>query len=74
MAALPDAIQALIAALGKMPGVGPRSAERIAQAAALVTASREKGHHVAVVTSAMSGVTNSLIAAAQAASSALGGS
>lgn len=30
MAALPDAIQALIAALGKLPGVGPRSAERIA--------------------------------------------
>lgn len=30
MATLPDAIQALIAALGKLPGVGPRSAERIA--------------------------------------------
>ena len=30
MAALPEALQALIAALGKLPGVGPRSAERIA--------------------------------------------
>ena len=30
MAALPEPIQALIAALGKLPGVGPRSAERIA--------------------------------------------
>jgi recombination protein RecR len=30
VAALPDAVQALIAALGKLPGVGPRSAERIA--------------------------------------------
>lgn len=30
MAALPEAVQALIAALGKLPGVGPRSAERIA--------------------------------------------
>lgn len=28
--ALPEALQALIAALGKLPGVGPRSAERIA--------------------------------------------
>lgn len=28
--ALPDSITALIAALGKLPGVGPRSAERIA--------------------------------------------
>ncbi len=27
---LPDSISALIAALGKLPGVGPRSAERIA--------------------------------------------
>jgi recombination protein RecR len=27
---LPEALQALIAALGKLPGVGPRSAERIA--------------------------------------------
>ncbi|HUS36926.1 MAG TPA: recombination mediator RecR [Verrucomicrobiae bacterium] len=30
MAALPEALQLLIAALGKLPGVGPRSAERIA--------------------------------------------
>jgi recombination protein RecR len=30
VAALPEPIQALIAALGKLPGVGPRSAERIA--------------------------------------------
>jgi recombination protein RecR len=30
MAALPESITALIAALGKLPGVGPRSAERIA--------------------------------------------
>ena len=30
MAALPEALQGLIAALGKLPGVGPRSAERIA--------------------------------------------
>src|SRR5262245_56146193 len=52
----------------KFGGTSVGSAERIAQAAALVTASREKGHHVAAVTSAMSGVTNSLIAAAQAAS------
>jgi recombination protein RecR len=30
MATLPDSITTLIAALGKLPGVGPRSAERIA--------------------------------------------
>ncbi|HEY3762829.1 MAG TPA: recombination mediator RecR [Verrucomicrobiae bacterium] len=30
MSALPDSITALIAALGKLPGIGPRSAERIA--------------------------------------------
>src|SRR6185436_3434000 len=30
MASLPEPIAALIAALGKLPGVGPRSAERIA--------------------------------------------
>lgn len=30
MAALPDSITTLIAALGRLPGVGPRSAERIA--------------------------------------------
>ena len=52
----------------KFGGTSVGSAERIAQAASLVTAAREKGHHVAAVTSAMSGVTNSLIDAAQAAS------
>ena len=52
----------------KFGGTSVGSAERIAQAAALVTASRNKGHQVAAVTSAMSGVTNSLIEAAQAAS------
>lgn len=30
MAALPDPIQSLLAALAKLPGIGPRSAERIA--------------------------------------------
>ncbi|MCC6823467.1 MAG: recombination protein RecR, partial [Verrucomicrobia subdivision 3 bacterium] len=30
MAMLPESITALIAALSKLPGVGPRSAERIA--------------------------------------------
>jgi recombination protein RecR len=30
MSALPDSITTLIAALGKLPGIGPRSAERIA--------------------------------------------
>lgn len=30
MAALPEAISSLIAALGQLPGIGPRSAERIA--------------------------------------------
>lgn len=30
MAALPEALQGLVAALGKLPGIGPRSAERIA--------------------------------------------
>jgi recombination protein RecR len=30
MASLPESLQGLIAALGKLPGVGPRSAERIA--------------------------------------------
>ena len=28
---LPESINALVAALGKLPGIGPRSAERIAQ-------------------------------------------
>src|SRR6186713_1149960 len=52
----------------KFGGTSVGSAERIAQAAALVTDARDKGHHVAAVTSAMSGVTNNLIDAAQAAS------
>ena len=30
MAALPDPINALIAALTRLPGIGPRSAERLA--------------------------------------------
>src|ERR1043166_369408 len=30
MAALPEAIASLVAALNKLPGIGPRSAERIA--------------------------------------------
>jgi recombination protein RecR len=30
MAALPDSVTALIAALGRLPGIGPRSAERLA--------------------------------------------
>ena len=45
----------------KFGGTSVGSSERIAQAAALVTAARENGHHVVAVTSAMSGVTNSLI-------------
>jgi aspartate kinase len=51
----------------KFGGTSVGSAERIAQAAALVTASCDKGHQVVVVTSAMSGVTNALIDAAHAA-------
>jgi recombination protein RecR len=54
MSALPDSITALIAALAKLPGVGPRSAERIAlhlvqtdpavvrQLAETIVAAREK--------------------------------
>jgi aspartokinase len=52
----------------KFGGTSVGSAERIAQAARLVTAQVSKGHQVAVVTSAMSGVTNTLIDAARAAS------
>jgi aspartokinase/homoserine dehydrogenase 1 len=52
----------------KFGGTSVGSAERIAQAARLVTDQISKGHRVAVVTSAMSGVTNRLIDAAQAAS------
>jgi aspartate kinase len=52
----------------KFGGTSVGSAERIAQAAELVTASAGRGDHVVVVTSAMSGVTNLLIDAAVAAS------
>src|SRR5262245_16381974 len=52
----------------KFGGTSLGSAERIAQAARLVTDQTSKGHRVAVVTSAMSGVTNKLIDAASAAS------
>jgi aspartate kinase len=52
----------------KFGGTSVGSAERIAQAAELATAIVAKGHRVVVVTSAMSGVTNLLIDAAQAAS------
>jgi aspartokinase/homoserine dehydrogenase 1 len=52
----------------KFGGTSVGSAERIVQAATLVTSSLERGHRVAVVTSAMSGVTNTLIDAARTAS------
>jgi aspartate kinase len=52
----------------KFGGTSVGSAERIAQAATLVTTAVEQGHQVAVVTSAMSGVTNTLIDAARRAS------
>jgi aspartate kinase len=52
----------------KFGGTSVGSAERIVSAAGLAIAGADKGHRVAVVTSAMSGVTNTLIAAAQAAS------
>src|SRR4051812_7597664 len=52
----------------KFGGTSVGSAERIAQAAQLATASADAGHQVVVVTSAMSGVTNLLIDAAHAAS------
>jgi aspartate kinase len=55
----------------KFGGTSVGSAERIAQAADLAVRSAKEGHKVVVVTSAMSGVTNKLIAAAQ---SAVGGS
>jgi len=51
----------------KFGGTSVGSAERIAQAARLVCARAADGHQVVVVTSAMSGVTNLLIDAAQAA-------
>jgi bifunctional aspartokinase / homoserine dehydrogenase 1 len=49
----------------KFGGTSVGSAARIAQAAELAVASAEQGHRVVVVTSAMSGVTNALIDAAQ---------
>jgi aspartate kinase len=52
----------------KFGGTSVGSAERIAQAAQLATSNASSGHRVAVVTSAMSGVTNLLIDAATAAS------
>ena len=52
----------------KFGGTSVGSAARIAQAAQLATASVEQGHRVVVVTSAMSGVTNTLIDAAHRAS------
>jgi aspartate kinase len=49
----------------KFGGTSVGTAERIAQAADLAVKSAKDGHKVVVVTSAMSGVTNKLIAAAQ---------
>jgi aspartate kinase len=49
----------------KFGGTSVGNAERIAQAADLAVKSAKEGHQVVVVTSAMSGVTNKLIAAAQ---------
>lgn len=49
----------------KFGGTSVGSAERIAEAANLVLKSVKEGHQVVVVTSAMSGVTNKLIAAAE---------
>jgi aspartate kinase len=49
----------------KFGGTSVGSAERIAQAADLAVRSAQEGHKVVVVTSAMGGVTNKLIAAAQ---------
>jgi aspartate kinase len=49
----------------KFGGTSVGSAERIAEAANLVLKSVHEGHQVVVVTSAMSGVTNKLIAAAE---------
>jgi bifunctional aspartokinase / homoserine dehydrogenase 1 len=53
----------------KFGGTSVGSAERIAQAAALAVKSARAGHQVVVITSAMSGITNQLIAAAQNATS-----
>ncbi len=52
----------------KFGGTSVGSPERIAEAARLAVASAAQGHQVVVVTSAMSGVTNALIDAAQSAS------
>ncbi len=52
----------------KFGGTSVGSAERIAQAADLALAGAGQGHQVVVVTSAMSGITNQLIAAARNAS------
>jgi aspartate kinase len=52
----------------KFGGTSVGSADRVAQAAQLATTSAGHGHRVVVVTSAMSGVTNTLIGAATAAS------
>ena len=52
----------------KFGGTSVGSADRIAHAAQLATDCTGQGHRVVVVTSAMSGVTNTLIDAAQAAS------
>jgi aspartate kinase len=49
----------------KFGGTSVGSAERIAQAADLAVKSAREGHKIVVVTSAMGGVTNKLIAAAQ---------
>ncbi|MFM8393778.1 MAG: aspartate kinase, partial [Acidobacteriota bacterium] len=49
----------------KFGGTSVGSAERIAEAAQLAIRSAEAGHRVVVVTSAMSGITNQLIAAAE---------
>ena len=52
----------------KFGGTSVGSAERIAQAARLAADAAAEGHRVVVVTSAMSGVTNLLVAAARRAS------
>ena len=51
----------------KFGGTSVGTAERIAQAADLAARSAAEGHRVVVVTSALSGVTNQLIAAAESA-------
>ena len=49
----------------KFGGTSVGSAERIGEAAELAIRSAAAGHHVVVVTSAMSGITNQLVAAAE---------